>query len=326
MPNLAISVERFPILGKFVIARGAKSEAVVVVATIEDEGFRGRGECVPYARYGETVESILAQIASVHSQIEADADRTVLQSLLPPGAARNALDCALWDFDAKRSGVAAYVLAGVAPPAPVTTSFTISASSPSEMAAAAAKAQARPLLKIKLMGDGDPARLAAVRAAAPDTTLIVDANEAWTAATLERNLEACAEAGVALVEQPLPAGADAPLAKIQHIVPICADESIHDRGGLEALSGRYDAVNVKLDKTGGLTEALAVVKRAEGLGFELMIGCMVASSLAMAPALLLAGRARFVDLDGPLLLACDRPGGLAYAGSIIHPPTRELWG
>jgi L-alanine-DL-glutamate epimerase-like enolase superfamily enzyme len=326
MPDLNVTVERFPILGKFVIARGAKTEAVVVVATIEAGGFRGRGECVPYARYGESVESVLAQIASVRSPIEAGADRGPLQSLLPPGAARNALDCALWDFDAKRSGVAAHVLAGVAAPAPVVTAFTISAGSPAEMAAAAAKARGRPLLKIKLAGEGDTARLAAVRAAAPDAILIVDANEAWPEAALERNLEACAEAGVVLVEQPLPAGDDAALAKIQHIVPVCADEGVHDRRGLEALRARYDAINIKLDKTGGLTEALALMKRAESLGFELMTGCMVASSLAMAPALLLAGRARFVDLDGPLLLARDRPDGLTYEGSTVYPPARELWG
>ncbi len=326
MPYLTITVERFPILGKFVIARGAKTEAVVVVATIEDKGFRGRGESVPYARYGETVESVLTQIASVRAQIEAGADRGRLQSLLPPGAARNALDCALWDLDAKRCGVAAHVLAGVMPPAPVTTAFTISASSPAEMAEAAAKARERPLLKIKLAGEDDAARLSAVRAAAPGSTLIVDANEAWQQADLERYLEACAEAGVALIEQPLPADKDAILAKFQHIVPICADESVHDRTGLEALRARYDAINVKLDKTGGLTEALALVNLAQSLGFELMIGCMVASSLAMAPALLLAGRARFIDLDGPLLLACDRPDGLIYKGSIVLPPTRELWG
>ncbi len=326
MPYLTITVERFPILGKFVIARGAKTEAVVVVATIDDKGFRGRGESVPYARYGETVESVLTQIASVRAQIEAGADRGRLQSLLPPGAARNALDCALWDLDAKRCGVAAHVLAGVMPPAPVTTAFTISAGSPAEMAAAAAKARERPLLKIKLAGEDDAARLSAVRAAAPGSTLIVDANEAWQQADLERYLEACAEAGVALIEQPLPADKDAILAKFQHIVPICADESVHDRTGLEALRARYDAINVKLDKTGGLTEALALVNLAQSLGFELMIGCMVASSLAMAPALLLAGRARFIDLDGPLLLARDRPDGLTYKGSIVHPPTRELWG
>ena len=326
MRRLAISVERFPIFGKFVISRGAKTEAVVVVAAIEDGAWRGRGEGVPYARYGETVDSVLAEMGSVRSAIEAGADRVHLQTLLPPGAARNAIDCALWDLAAKRSGVRAYVLAGVAPPAPVTTAFTISVGSPDEMAQAAALARDRPLLKIKLAGEGDAARLAAVRAAAPDATLIADANEAWARADLERNLEACAKAGVALVEQPLPAGEDAVLAKVAHIVPVCADESVRDRTGLEDLRTRYDAINVKLDKTGGLTEALALVTQAEGLGFELMIGCMVASSLAMAPALLLTAHARFVDLDGPLLLARDRPDGLVYEGSVVHPPTRELWG
>jgi L-alanine-DL-glutamate epimerase-like enolase superfamily enzyme len=326
MPRLAISVERFPILGQFAIARGAKTEAVVVVAAIEDGICHGRGEGVPYARYGETVGSVLAQIESVRLQIEAGADCTRLQTLLPPGAARNAIDCALWDLAAKRNGVPVYVLAGVAPPGPVMTAFTISVGTPDEMARAAAKARARPLLKIKLAGEDDAARLKAVRAAAPDATLIADANEAWAEAGLERNLEACARAGVALVEQPLPAGQDSALAKIEHIVPICADESVHDRTGLEDLRARYNAINVKLDKTGGLTEALALVKQAEGFGFELMIGCMVASSLAMAPALLLAAHARFLDLDGPLLLARDRPDGLLYEGSIIHPPALELWG
>jgi L-alanine-DL-glutamate epimerase-like enolase superfamily enzyme len=326
MLNLHVTVECFPILGKFVISRGAKTEAAVVVATIKDKGFCGRGEGVPYNRYGESVDSVLAQIASVQSSIEAGADQRLLQNLLPPGAARNALDCALWDLWAKRSGMRAYELAGLPPPAPVTTAFTISAGSPAEMAEAAAKACERPLLKLKLTGEGDAARLAAVRAAAPDATLIVDANEAWQQTDLERNLELCAEAGVALVEQPLPAGKDVALAQFQHIVPLCADESIHDRTGLEDLRERYDAINIKLDKTGGLTEALALVNAAQDLGFELMIGCMVASSLAMAPALLLAGPARFVDLDGPLLLAHDRPEGLAYRGSVILPSTPELWG
>jgi L-alanine-DL-glutamate epimerase-like enolase superfamily enzyme len=326
MRRLAISIERFPILGNFVTSRGAKTEAVVVVVTIEDGAFRGRGEGAPYARYGETVDSVLAQIGSVRSAIEAGADRVLLQTLLPPGAARNAIDCALWDLAAKRSGVPAHVLAGVTRSVPVATAFTISVGTPDEMARAAAKARARPLLKIKLAGEGDAARLVAVRAAAPEATLIVDANEAWAEAGLERSLEACAKAGVALVEQPLPAGRDSALAKIEHVVPICADESIHDRSGLEALRARYDAINVKLDKTGGLTEALALMTQAEGLGYELMIGCMVASSLAMAPALLLAAHARFVDLDGPLLLARDRPDGLVYEGSIAHPPARKLWG
>jgi L-alanine-DL-glutamate epimerase-like enolase superfamily enzyme len=326
MRRLAVSVERFPIRGSFVISRGAKTEAVVVVVSIEGGSFRGRGEAVPYARYGESIESVLAQIASVRSAIEAGVDCRLLQTLLPPGAARNAIDCALWDLAAKQSGVPVHILAGVAPMVPVVTAFTISVDSPDEMAKAAARAAARPLLKIKLAGEGDAARLAAVRAAAPAATLIADANEAWTGGNFERNLEACAKAGVVVVEQPLPAGKDGLLAKTQHSVPVCADESVHDRAGLEELRSRYDAINVKLDKTGGLTEALALVSEARALGFDLMIGCMVASSLAMAPALLLASRARFVDLDGPLLLARDRPDGLRYEGSIIYPPARELWG
>jgi L-Ala-D/L-Glu epimerase len=326
MRRLTVSVERFPIRGSFVISRGAKTEAVVVVVAIEEAAFRGRGEAVPYARYGESVESVFTQIASVRSAIEAGADRDLLQTLLPPGAARNAIDCALWDLAAKQSGVPAYALAGIAAMVPAVTAFTISVDSPEEMAKAATHACERPLLKIKLAGAGDAARLAAVRAAAPGATLIADANEAWAEADFERNLEACAKAGVALVEQPFPAGQDALLAKTAHIVPICADESVHDRTGLEALRARYDVINVKLDKTGGLTEALALVKEAEALGFDLMAGCMVASSLAMAPALMIASRARFTDLDGPLLLARDRPEGLHYEGSIIHPPARELWG
>jgi L-Ala-D/L-Glu epimerase len=324
--KVTATIERFPILGSFVISRGAKTEAAVVVVTIEDGGFGGRGEAVPYARYGEGLEGTLAQIATVRSAIEAGVDRATLQTLLPPGAARNAIDCALWDLEAKRSGTPVHVLAGMPTPVPIETAFTISVGTPEEMARAAAKATAQPLLKIKLAGEGDAARLAAVRSAAPDARLIVDANEAWAESDLEHNLEACAKSGVLLVEQPLPAKQDAMLASVPHIVPICADESVHDRTGLEALRARYDAINVKLDKTGGLTEALTVAKQAETLGFELMIGCMVATSLSMAPALLLASRARFVDLDGPLLLARDRPDGIRYQGSVIHPPTRELWG
>ncbi len=324
--RVSAAIERYPILGRFVISRGAKTEAAVVVATVEDGGFRGRGEAVPYARYGESPEGTLAQIESVRMAIEAGAGRAALQALLPPGAARNALDCALWDLEAKRSGVPVHILAALPPPVPVTTAFTISAGTPEEVAEAAKKACTRPLLKIKLAGDGDAARLAAVRSAAPDATLIADANEAWADGDLERNLQVCADHGVLLVEQPLPAGRDAILAKVPRLVPICADESVHDRSGLEALRARYDAINIKLDKAGGLTEALALAKQAEALGFDIMAGCMVATSLAMAPALLLASRARFVDLDGPLLLARDRPDGLRYEGSVIHPPARELWG
>jgi L-alanine-DL-glutamate epimerase-like enolase superfamily enzyme len=326
MPRLSIAIERFPIAGTFVIARGAKTEAVTLVATIEDGTIRGRGECVPYARYGESPESVAATIESVRTSIEAGADRLDLQDLLPAGAARNALDCALWDFEAKRFGVPAYRLAGLDRLAAATTAFTLSVGTPQAMAQAAERARDRPLLKVKLAGDGDDERLAAVRAAAPMAELIVDANEAWRAQDLTANLEACAKAGVRLVEQPLPAGEDSCLADVAHLVPICADESLHDRAGLAALRGRYDAINIKLDKSGGLTEALALLAEAEHLGFAIMVGCMVASSLAMAPALLLAGKARFVDLDGPLLIARDRPDGLVYEGSIIHPPGPRLWG
>ena len=326
MRTLRCIVETFPIAGRFVIARGAKTEARVVVATVEDGAARGRGECVPYARYGESVETVVATIEGVRREIEAGADRVRLQNLLPPGAARNALDCALWDLEAKATGVRAFARAGVAAPAPTTTAYTISVDTPDAMAAAAARAAGRPLLKVKLAGHGDRARLAAVRAAAPAATLIVDANEAWAPDELAPMLAACAELGVALVEQPLPAGADAMLAEVDHPVPVCADESAHDLAGLAELRGRYDAVNIKLDKTGGLTEALKVAEAAERLGFGIMVGCMVGSSLAMAPALLLAARAGFVDLDGPLLLARDRPEGLRFEGSTLLPAGPELWG
>jgi L-alanine-DL-glutamate epimerase-like enolase superfamily enzyme len=249
-----------------------------------------------------------------------------LQALLAPGAARNALDCALWDLAAKQSGRRVHELIGLSAPVPVTTAFTISVGTPEEMAAAAAKESWRPLLKIKLAGEGDPARIEAVRAAAPDSLLIIDANEAWDESNFQCNLEVCAKAGVRLIEQPLPAGADAALARFERIVPVCADESVHDRHGLDALRERYDAINIKLDKTGGLTEALALLDAAKAKGFEILIGCMVGSSLSMAPALLLAPRASYIDLDGPLLLARDRREGLIYDGSRIMPAASDLWG
>jgi L-Ala-D/L-Glu epimerase len=326
MPRLSVTVEEFPIAGSFVISRGAKTQASVVVATLESGGVRGRGECVPYARYGESAERVLAQIESVRSAIETGAGKVDLRKLMPGGAARNALDCAFWDFEAKRSGLPAYRLAGLDPPVPVTTAFTISLGTPQAMAAAAKAAAHRPLLKLKLGGAGDPERLAAVRAAVPHAKLIVDANEAWSAQDLMPNLEACAKHGVLLIEQPLPAGEDTVLATLAHPVPICADESCHEASDLAGLRGRYDAVNVKLDKAGGLTAAIALVAEAERLGFDLMIGSMVGTSLGVAPALLLAGKARFVDLDGPLLLAKDRPDGLLYEGSLVHPPSPALWG
>jgi L-Ala-D/L-Glu epimerase len=328
MPPLTLSVriERWPIAGALTISRGSKTEAVVVLAELSDGRHRGRGECVPYARYGETVEGVAAAIEAMAGPIARGLDREGLRSAMPAGAARNALDCAFWDLAAKRAGRPVHELIGLSPPQPLTTAYTISLATPEAMAQAAAKAADRALLKVKLGGAGDDARIAAVRRAAPQAELIVDANEAWTADDLAPNLAACAQAAVTLVEQPLPAGADDALARIAHPLPICADESVHDSASLAALRHKYDAVNIKLDKAGGLTEALAMAREAEALGLALMVGCMVATSLAMAPATLLAQRARVVDLDGPLLLARDRPDGLRYDGSRVYPPTAALWG
>jgi L-alanine-DL-glutamate epimerase-like enolase superfamily enzyme len=325
--RLSIAVERFPIAGRFTIARGSRTEATVVTATITDGAVRGRGECVPYARYGETAESVIEAIARVRPGIEGGLDRTGLQQALPPGAARNALDCALWDLEAKRSGVPAHVSAGIDRLRPATTAYTISLDTPTAMADAAARAADRPILKIKLGApDGDVDRIRAVRTAAPEATLLADANEGWTVDNLATHLNACAAAGFALVEQPLPADRDAILRSVARPLPICADESAHDRAGLDRLIGLYDAVNIKLDKAGGLTEALALAEAAEHRGLALMVGCMVGTSLAMAPAMLLTPRARFVDLDGPLLLARDRDNGLTYEGSVVQPPSPALWG
>jgi len=324
--TLALAAESWPIAGSFAISRGAKTEAVVVVAELGDGKARGRGECVPYHRYGESVESVMTQINALRPQLAAGLDRQGLQTAMPPGAARNALDCAFWDLEAKRSGRPVHALAGLPAPHALTTAFTISLAPPAAMATAAAKAASRALLKVKLGAEGDGARIAAVRAAAPKATLIVDANEGWDERNLAANLAACAQAGVVLVEQPLPDGGDQALARLQRPIPVCADESAHDRASLKLLAGKYDAVNIKLDKAGGLTEALAMAAQAERAGYAIMAGCMVATSLAMAPAMLLAQAARYVDLDGPLLLARDRPDGLRYADSLVFPPAPALWG
>jgi len=326
LPILTARIERFPIAGSFTISRGAKTEAVTVVAEITREGLTGRGECVPYARYGETPESTLTAIRALQPAVEGNLDRQALLTAMPPGAARNALDCALIDLEAKQAGLRAWHLLRRPRPTERTTAYTISLGSPKEMAVATAKAAHRALLKIKLGGDGDAGRIAAVREAAPESELIVDANEAWTTANLEPNLAACASAGVTLVEQPLPAGQDDALARIKRPLAVCADESVHDRKSLAPLRERYDAVNIKLDKAGGLTEALAMADAARALGFEIMVGCMVATSLSMAPAMLLTPQARYVDLDGPLLLARDREHGLRYEGSLVYPPEASLWG
>src|SRR5689334_8350667 len=324
--SLTVRTERWPIAGAFSISRGAKTEAQVVVVELNDGRHHGRGECVPYARYDETVAGVMAALAAIGNKLAFGLDRKALQQAMPAGAARNALDCAFWDLEAKRTAKPAHELADLPAPRPLTTAYTISLGTPEVMAKAAQAASRRKLLKIKLGGAGDPERIAAVRAAAPNSELIVDANEGWTAGNLAANLSACAAAGVTLVEQPLPSDADAALGSIERPIPVCADESVHDRAGLAALVGRYDAVNIKLDKTGGLTEALAMVQEAERLGFGVMVGCMVATSLAMAPAMLVAQRARVVDLDGPLLLAKDRAHGLRYEGSIVYPADAVLWG
>jgi L-alanine-DL-glutamate epimerase-like enolase superfamily enzyme len=323
---LEARIERWPIAGSFTISRGAKTEAVVVAADVQHGDTIGRGECVPYPRYGETPEATLAAILSMKDALHAGLDRQALQAAMPPCAARNALDCALLDLEAKQRGLRIWEHLGRPAPRPCVTAYTISLGTPEAMASASAKAAHRKLLKIKLGGDGDEARIAAVRQAAPACELIVDANEAWTEANLERNLAACALARVTLIEQPLPAGQDAALADIKRPIAVCADESVHDRASLSGLRARYDAVNIKLDKTGGLTEALAMADAAATQGFDIMVGCMVATSLSMAPAMLLAQQARFVDLDGPLLLARDRDGGLRYDGSLVDPPDAALWG
>ncbi len=325
--ELSVRIERWPLAAAFTISRGSKTEAVVVVVELHDGSHRGRGECVPYARYGETPDGVVAAIEAMRPALQRGLDRDALQNVMPAGAARNAVDCAFWDLNAKQAGRRVYELAGLAAPKPLVTAYTISLGTPAAMAQAAELAASRPLLKVKLGGGGDDReRIAAVRRAAPRAKLIVDANEGWDEKDLAQNLAACAEAGVTLIEQPLPEGRDSALARIKRPIPVCADESVHDRAGLNSLAGKYDAINIKLDKAGGLTEALALAAQAEQHGFGLMVGCMVATSLAMAPAMLVAQRAGVVDLDGPLLLAKDRPDGLRYVGSVADPPEPGLWG
>jgi L-alanine-DL-glutamate epimerase-like enolase superfamily enzyme len=326
--RLTVRRETWPIRGSFRIARGAKSEAEVVVAEIAAGARTGRGECVPYARYGESIASVTAQIASLAAEIEQGLDRAALQPRLPAGAARNALDCALIDLGAKEAGKPAHVLLGLPPPIPVRTAFTLSVDSPDAMGTAAAKATGKGyrLLKLKLAGTGDLARVHAVRAAAPAATLILDANEGLSFDALTEFVPALAPLRVALIEQPLKAAEDGALSGFKSPIPLCADESCHTRLDLPRLAGRYSHINIKLDKTGGLTEAVALACEARALGFGLMVGCMVSTSLSMAPASLLGGLADFVDLDGPLLLARDREPSIRYDGDLLTPPAAGLWG
>jgi len=328
MPSILVdvAVESFPIAGAFTISRGTRREAVVVVATVEIDGAVGRGECLPYARYGETVDGVVDAIRRFSAS--GPLDRSRLVNGMPAGAARNALDCALVDAEAKRSGLSAAALLGVPEiREPRLTCYTLSLASSSEMASAAAAAADKPLLKLKLGGGrADMERLAAVRAARPDARLVADANEAWSESDLAPLLHAAKEARLELIEQPLPAGKDQVLAHVARLVPICADESVHTSGNISSLADRYDAVNIKLDKAGGLTEAMAIAGAAQSSGLRIMVGCMLATSLAMAPAWLLAGTAEWLDLDGPLLLARDRSPAITYSNGLMYPPPSALWG
>ncbi|MDA8585134.1 dipeptide epimerase [Rhodobacteraceae bacterium] len=315
-------LESFRLAETFTIARGSKDVAEVVTVRVKASGVTGWGECVPYARYGETGESVVGEVASMPAPI----DRVSLIEALPAGAARNAIDCALWDLEAKTAGKRVWELAGLALPGPQITAYTLSLDTPQNMGQAAAKHGHRPLLKIKLGGEGDMARLEAVRQGAPSTEIIVDANEGWSAELYSELAPHLVRLGVTLVEQPLPADNDGMLGEIERPLPVCADEACHDRASLPALLGKYDMVNIKLDKTGGLTEALALRGEALAQGFGVMVGCMVGTSLAMAPAVLVAQGAAVVDLDGPLLLAEDRDHALVYDDRGVHSPQPELWG
>jgi L-alanine-DL-glutamate epimerase-like enolase superfamily enzyme len=334
--TLEARIETWPIAGDFTISRGTKREAIVVVAEITLGASTGRGECVPYPRYGEAPDTTLAAILGVGRSFidQARSSGTLstadLQSAIPASAARNAIDCAIWDLAAKSAGRRAWDVAGLPPPSPCPTCYTLSLAEPTEMAARAAEVSQLPLLKLKLGESARPQRdaerMKAVRAARPDARLVADANEGWTEDTLAWLLAAAADHGMEMVEQPLPADADGLLARVPHPVAVCADESVHTADALPALKGRYDAVNIKLDKAGGLTHALVMAAEAERLGLDIVLGCMVATSLSMSPSMLLASRARWVDLDGPLLLSRDRTPGLVIRDGMIEPPTPEVWG
>lgn len=320
--EISVAAKSFRLAQAFRISRGARTEAHVISVTLRDGDHVGHGECVPYARYGESLDSVSDLIRG----LPADITRETLQQALPAGAARNAVDCAFWDLESKRAGKRAWDLAGLSAPGPEITAYTLSLDEPEAMQAAAAKNAFRPLLKIKLGTPDDMPRLEAVRAGAPKSEIIVDANEGWSAEVYTDLAPHLQRLGVTMVEQPLPAADDSALMGLPRLVPICADESCHARAGLRDLVGKYDMINIKLDKTGGLTEALALRTEAEAAGFGIMVGCMVGSSLAMAPATLVAQGVAVTDLDAPLLLAEDRPNPLVYDDRGVHPPSAALWG
>ena len=320
--QIEVSRDVFALAQVFTISRGSRTEARVLTVRVSDGVHRGWGECVPYARYGETLDLVQEQIAGLPGSF----DQAALTGLLPAGAARNAVDCALWDLEAKRAGKRVWELADLGAPIPQITAYTLSLNTPAKMREQSAKNAHRPLLKIKLGTADDMVRLEAVRAGAPDAKLIVDANEGWSAEVYSDLAPHLLRLGVALVEQPLPAGKDDALIGMQRPVPVCADESCHDCASLPDLKGKYDVVNIKLDKTGGLSEALRLRDAALAEGYGVMVGCMVGSSLAMAPATLVAQGAMVVDLDGPLLLAEDRDTPLTFDSHGVHPPDAALWG
>ena len=324
--TLLAHAETFPIAGTFTISRGAKTLAEVVTCTIGASGLFGSGECVPYARYGESVAGVLAAIEDMREAIEDGVGREDLARIMPAGAARNALDCALWDLEAKLSGVPTWQVINTSAPQKLVTAYTLSLGEPQAMERQAAEHAGRALLKVKVGTADDSARIRAVRAGAPDSAIILDANEGWTPDNLAHHFAVCAEANIALVEQPLPADNDSALRHHARLILVCADESVHRTEDVAKLVDRYDAINIKLDKAGGLTEALALRAAAQAHGLKIMVGCMVGTSLGMAPAVLLAQGADFVDLDGPLLLARDREPGLRYEGSSVYPPAAALWG
>ena len=322
--KLVAKAEEWKLAEVFTISRGSRTVTELVTVTLYDGTFEGRGECMANPRYNETQESVLACIEEI--DIDDQIDRQKLQTLLPACAARNAIDCALWDLEAKRAGKRVTELVGITESTNLITAFTISADTPDKMAAAARRNSKRPLLKLKISGDGDVDRVKAVRYGAPNARLIVDANEAWTEGMVEPLSKQLKALGVEMIEQPLPKDADGALADIRHTIPFCADESCHTSQDLEHLLGLYDVINIKLDKAGGLTEALRLKRNAMAKGFKIMVGCMISTSLAMAPAYVVAYGAEYVDIDGPLLLAEDRMHGLEFSGSSVSPPSEFLWG
>jgi len=326
MTELVVRAESWPIRGRFTISRGAKTEAKVVLVELHAGDCTGYGECVPYGRYGESPDSVIEHLESLRRDIQRGMGRMQLQQKLPPGAARNALDCAFWDLQAKMSRQRVWELLDLPPVQPLTTAYTLSLDRPENMYEAALEHKDRPLLKLKLAGEGDMERVRGVRKGAPEARLIVDANEGWDVDVYRRMVPEMLRLGVKMIEQPLPAADDHALRSLQRPIPICADESCHDSGSLKNIVDRYDMINIKLDKTGGLTEALELRKAAEAAGLQVMVGCMLATSLAMAPATLLAQGAAIVDLDGPLLLERDRRPGLKFDRSRVFPPPRDLWG